>query len=306
MFRSRSRLILAISVCVAMTSGSGQSRAEDDPRGVLAVLASAACPWDRLFDGLEIRYTTRASSVKGSTPPPQTESFVYSQVGRGLWRLDMTLFDGLHTTRCRYDDLYYGVFDGQFRTVGYEASARASNEENLLARNPLLGEATAILGEPITQMLRMPGFAFEALEDPQHEGSTRRAVWRLEGAKDGVLPATGVIEWREEEIGALITHLEYRRKTGEATAPSVILVDVEYRNWDGRLLPSRAIRNNGVVIEETVLEAVAPAVPDRAHYSPQAFGLAVPRRPWSRWLITGVILAIAALVVVTWRWFSNR
>jgi len=131
-------------------------------------------------------------------------------------------------------------------------------------------------------------------------------VWRLEGAKDGVLPATGVIEWREEEIGALITHLEYRRKTGEATAPSVILVDVEYRNRDGRLLPSRAIRNNGVVIEETVLEAVAPAVPDRAHYSPQAFGLAVPRRPWSRWLITGVILAIAALVVVTWRWFSNR
>ncbi len=305
MFRSRSSLILAIAVSVAMTNGLREGRAEDDPRRVLASLAAAACPFDRVFDGLEIRYTTRTSSIK-EPQSTQIESFVYSQAGPRLWRLDMTLFDGLQTTRCRYGDLYFGVFDGQFRTVGYEASARASNEDNLLARNPLLGEATAILGEPIAQMLRMPGFAFESLEEPRHEGSTRRAVWRLQGAKAEAMPATGVIEWREEKNGALITHLECHRMTGEATAPSVILVDVEYRNRDGRLLPSRAIRNNGVVIEETILEDVALAVPDRVHYSPEAFGLAVPRRPWSRWLISGVILAIAALVVVAWRWFSSR
>lgn len=255
-----------------MTPGG---RHEEDPREVLAALAATACPWHRVFDGVEITFTTRTTWLDGSTAP-QAESFVFSQAGPRLWRLDMTLFDGLRTSRCRYDDLYYGVFDGEFCTVGYEASVRVSNEENLLARHPLLGEATAILGEPIARMLRLPGFAFEALEEPRHDGSTRRAVWRLEGAKDGALPATGAIEWREEGIGALVTHLEYRRDFPDAVAPDVIFVDVEYRDWDGRLLPWRAVHTNGSVTEETVLDAVAPAVADRAHYAPQAFGLDVP------------------------------
>jgi hypothetical protein len=218
----------------------------------------------------------------------------------------MTLVDGLRTHSCRYDDLFYSVFDGHFTTVGYESSARATLEGNLPGRNPLMSESTGILGEPIARALRRPGFAFEALEEPQHDGSTKRALWRLEGGNDGALPASGVLEWREEQVGALITHLEYRREDPGASEPAVILVDVEYRDWDGRLLPSRAIRNNGAVIEETVLDAVAPAVADRAHYSPEAFGLDVPRRPWNRWFLAGVILAIAALVVVAWRWFNNR
>jgi len=305
MFRSWSSLILAISVCVAMTSGFREGRAEDDPRGVLATLTEAACPWHRIFNGLEIRYTTRVSSIQGSYPP-KTESFVYSQASPRLGRLDMTLVDGLRTHSCRYDDLFYSVFDGHFTTVGYESSARATLEGNLPGRNPLMSESTGILGEPIARALRRPGFAFEALEEPQHDGSTKRALWRLEGGNDGALPASGVLEWREEQVGALITHLEYRREDPGASEPAVILVDVEYRDWDGRLLPSRAIRNNGAVIEETVLDAVAPAVADRAHYSPEAFGLDVPRRPWNRWFLAGVILAIAALVVVAWRWFNNR
>ena len=305
MFRAWSRLIPAILVCVAMTSDSGQSRAEDDPRRVLATLTEAACPWHRIFNGLEIRYTTRMSSIQGSYPPT-TESFVYSQASPRLGRLDMTLFDGLRTHSCRYDDLFYTVFDGHFTTVGYESSARATLEGDFPSRNPLMSEATGILGEPIAQMLRMPGLVFEAIEEPQKAGSTRRAVWRLEGTKEGVLPASGVLEWRDEQVGALITHLEYRREDPGAAAPTVIKVDVEYRDWDGRLLPTRARRENAVVIEETVLEAVAPAVPDRAHYSPQAFGLAVPRRPWNRWFLAGAILAIAALVVIAWRWFSKR
>ena len=57
---------------------------------------------------------------------------------------------------------------------------------------------------------------------------------------------------------------------------------------------------------EAVGDAAHAALTDRAHYSSHAFGLDVPRRPWSRWQIAGAILAVAALVVVAWRWFSNR
>jgi len=256
-----------------MTSGGG--RHKEDPRAVLASLAATACPWHRVFDGLEITFTTRTTWLDGSSAP-QTESFVFSQAGPRLWRLDMTLFDGLNANSCRYDDLFYGVFDRQFRDVGYESSIRATLEGHLPSRIPLMSEATGILGEPLSAMLRSPAFGFEALEEPRHEGSTRRAVWRFDGSQDGALPATGAIEWREEKIGALITHLEYRRDFPDAVAQDVILVDVVYRDQDGRLLPIRAVHTNGSVIEETVLEAVAPAVADRAHYSPQAFGLAVP------------------------------
>lgn len=298
-------LVIGISAWIAVLAMSLHSRGEEDLRRALSSLAAAACPWDRAFEGLEIRYTTRKTLVDRSRPP-QTESFVYSQAGPRLWRLDLTLSDGQRASVCGYDDLCYTVFDGQYRRVGFESPVHSSVEGTLMARNPLMSEATSILGEPLADMLRIPSFVFEVIEDPQHEGSTRRAVWRHDGAKNEIPPAAGVIEWCEEKIGALITHLEYRRKTGESTAPSVIVVDVEYRDWDGRLLPSRSIRKNAAVIEETILEAVAPAVADRAHYSPEAFGLAVPRRPWNRWQISGVILALAALIVVAWRWFSNR
>lgn len=256
-----------------MTSGDG--RHKEDPRAVLASLAATACPWHRVFDGLEITFTTRTTWLDGSAAP-QTESFIYSQWGPRLWRLDLTLFDGLRTNICRYDDLCYELLERRYLRAGFESQTHASVEETLLARHPLMSEATAILGEPIPRMLRMPGFSFEALEEPRHEGITRRALWRFDGSQDGALPATGAIEWREEGVGALITHLEYRRDFPDAVAQDVILVDVVYRDQDGRLLPIRAVHTNGSVIEETVLEAVAPAVADRAHYSPQAFGLDVP------------------------------
>ena len=53
------------------------------------------------------------------------------------------------------------------------------------------------------------------------------------------------------------------------------------------------------------VDAAHVALRYRAHYSPESFGLAVPRRPWNRWQIAGVILAIAALVAVAWRWFNR-
>jgi len=256
-----------------MITTIADGRHEEDPRQVLASLAATACPWHRVFDGLEVTYTTRMTWFDGSTPP-QTESCVYGQAGPRLWRLDVTLFDGLRVNTCGYDNLCYGVFDGHFLEMGADGALRASIEANLWARNPLISEAAAILDEPIAEVLRLPGFTFEVLEEPRHEGSTGRAVWRLEETNDGIPPATGVIEWRDEKVGALVTHLEWRFLAAEGTP--VIVIDVEYRAWGGRLLPWRAVRNNGAAIGETILENVAPAVTDREHYAPQAFGLEMP------------------------------
>lgn len=305
MFQVRWALFLAISAGVAIVSMSRDIRGEDELSRLPASLAAVACAPHKIFAGLEIHYTTRTSLVNRSAHA-QSETFTYSQLSPRVWRLDLVLADGEKCHVCRYDDLGYSVAGGQYRRVGFELAVHLSIYETALGRNPLVSEATEVLGEPLPDMLRFHGFVFESLEAPRHKGSDRRASWRHEGSIDGIPPASGVIEWREEQMGALITHLEYRRQPVERIASANITIDVEYREWSGRLLPSRARRNNGTVILETVLDSLGPANPDRAHYSPQAFGLDMPRRPWNRWLIAGVILATAALVVVARRWFHNR
>jgi hypothetical protein len=305
MFQVRWGFFLAISAGVSIVSMSRDIRGESELSRVPASLASVACPPHKIFDGLEIHYTTRTSLVDRSVQV-QSEVFVYSQLSPRVWRLDLVLADGEKCHVCRYDDLGYSVVGGQYRRVGFEPAVHLSIYGTALGRNPLVSEATEVLGEPLPDMLRFHGFVFESLEAPIHKGGTRRAIWRHGGSIDGIPPASGVIEWREEQVGALITHLEYRRQPIDAIASTDITIDVEYREWSGRLLPSRARRNNGTVILETVLDSVGPAIPDRAHYSPQAFGLDMPRRPWNRWFLAGAIFVIGALMAGAGRWFSNR
>ncbi len=153
----------------------------------------------------------------------------------------------------------------------------------------------------------MPEIQWESVETPVKPESQHRLRWTLTPGADGeCLPAFGAIEWVLDENHALLTHYEYYFGRPDKNNPKGIVVDVSYDRFETRLLPSRSTRLESGVKTETIRGATSAAKTNLEFYSPAAFGLVRPAKPWQSYQIWGLLGLGAASVGIGLRWWRTR
>ena len=116
----------------------------------------------------------------------------------------------------------------------------------------------------------------------------------------------GAIEWVLDGNHAWLTHYEYYFGRPDKNNPKGIVVDVSYDRFETRLLPSRSTRLESGVKTETIRGATSAAKTNLEFYSPAAFGLVRPAKPWQSYQIWGLLGLGAASVGIGLRWWRTR
>lgn len=188
----------------------------------------------------------------------------------------------------------------RYDRLGFDQQTVQSIGASLQSQNPLLSCATHVLDIPLLEFVSLPEVRWKCVEPPQNPNSEHRLTWVLTpDGPGGFMPAFGVIEWRSGNGGTLLTHYEYYFGLSDTPAPKGVSVDVDYDQFDGRLVPLRSVRTESGVVIETKRGAIRPAEADPMFYTAESFGLDRPTKPlqsWQIWISLGI--AGATLTVV--------
>lgn len=303
----KAKLLVWTIATIAITELARACTAADAAQ-LLESLRTANNEWQTVFSGL---HCSAAVSVQRRNTTDEVFEFEYDQLRPDLWRLDIRR-NGLGSL-VRDGDFWFSVdrhSTVRYDRLGFDAAAIASIGASLQSQNTLLASSTHLLDIPLSQFVNMPQVQWKSVETPVSPESLHRLRWALPpGAGGEYLPAFGAIEWILDERHPLLTHYEYYFGKPDQTDPKGIVVDVSYDRFEGRLLPSRSTRSESGVTTETVRGKTAAAETDLAFYSPAAFGLARPLKPWQSyqvWALLGFGAVSVGIALRCWRSRSIR
>lgn len=278
----------------------------DDAEQLINSLRATQSDWQELFS--ELHYSATVSVLRpNSETPDEVFEFEYDQLAPDRWRLDLRRNVNCSLVRDgRFWFSVVGQAEGRYDRLGFDDAVIASIGDSLQSQNTLLASATHLLDIPLSRFVTMPEVQWESVETPVRPDSHHRLRWTLTPGADGeYLPAFGAIEWVSDENYALLTHYEYYFGKPNNNDPKGVVVDVWYDRFGRRLLPSRSTRLESGVKIQTIRGATSAANMDLKFYSPAAFGLSRPGKPWQSHQIWALLALGAASVGIGLRWWRT-
>lgn len=290
---------------IATIAGIALPCSADEPAHLAETLRTASGDWQTVFSGLHYSATI---SVRRQNATDEVFELEFDQLRTDLWRLDIGRNGA--SSLVREGEFWFSVdrqSAGRYDRLGFDDAAIASIGASLQSQNTLLASSTHLLDIPLSRFVNMPEVQWESVETPVRAESLHRLLWKLEPGAEGVyLSAFGAFEWILDENRALLTHYEYYFGKPDKNAPKGVVVDVWYDRFQGRLLPSRSTRTESGVTTETIRSETSAANVDPAFYSPAAFGLARPSKPWQSYQVWGLLGLSATMIGVVLRWWRTR
>lgn len=300
--------LLRIMLLISSIAGVARVCGADDAVQLIAQLKSLDSDWQAVFT--ELHYSATVSILRPkSTEPDEVYEFEFDQLRPDRWRLDQRR-NGPGSL-VRDGEFWFSAAGssegGRYDRLGFDNAATASIGGSLVSQNTILASATHLLDIPLSRFVSIPGVQWEGAETPVTAESQHRLRWTLTpGVDDEYLPAFGAIEWVMEENHAWLTHYEYYFGKSDKNDPKGVVVNVWYDRYNGRLLPSRSLRSESGVKTETTRGQTSAAKTDLEFYSPAAFGLARPTKPWQSYQIWGLLGLSAFTVGIGLRWWRTR
>jgi len=291
-----------------ITAGIARACQADDAVQLAAMLKTTSNDWQVLFS--ELHYSATVSIQRpNSDKPDEVYDFEYDQLGLDRWRLDMRR--NVPVSLVRDGAFWFTATQGSegkvYDRLGFDSAAIASIGGSLQSQNTLLSSATHLLDIPLSEFVNLHDVEWGVAETPVRRESQYRLCWTLTPGVDGkYLPAFGAIEWLLENNHAFLTHYEYYFGKRGQNDPRGVVVDVQYDRHDGKLLPSRSLRTENGVKIETIRGQTSAAETDFQFYSPSAFGLVRPGKPWQSYQIWGLLAIGAAAIGIGLKWRRTR
>ena len=258
-----------------------------------------------MFAGLHYLATV---SVQRPNETDEVYECEYHQPRSDMWRLDIRRNGPGSLMRDR--DFWFSVDGGsagRYDRLGFDDAAIASIGTSLQSQNTLLASSTHLLDFSLMRFVNMPEVHWESVEASVSPESQHRLRWTLTPtARGGYRPAFGAIEWVLDENQALLTHYEYYFGNRDKNDPKGVVVDVSYDRFQGRLLPSRSTRTESGVQTVTLRGQTSTAETNAAFYSPAAFGLVRPSKPWRSFEVWALLGVVSLSVGFGLRWWRTR